>query len=576
MLSAESPTASPSFRLLVATLCVSITLGGQPGRNHLRDRQLADSDPNDPPVPTQFFDNESGGGFQMPQLPIFEDEDGDGMPDWLDFDMSDWSDIDWNNFPLENFDWGSANWNPEEWNSFLQSLLGGTGGNGLPPMEFCPILETAVGIGQGFGIAGDCSCEGGLGDGLSIECSFEECLEASVVCGSLGMNVTVDDSTGLVKTTACMDTALDQYEEICFSYQLDTPETSGTVFDLDVSCEASYGGNPCSCSMEDRCLSIDCSAYLPGAKMDTCQYLAFDQPNDAVSLMPRFEIFSDTFDGMFEFENIAWSNLDWGNLDWNNFDFAQVDWTNTDWTSTTWGSLFQNDMTQVEICPILTGRVLGLSEDMMGQGCSCEGELESGFNLLCSFEQQCISPPTGDTAISQNNLSETICGDLALDLAFDTVGSITGSLCVDFADDIHPTTCIDYSIPIANQESLPKCDAMYGDDRCECTIDEKLCVSIDCSMYEPTAVMDTCQILAIENQEDVVQLVPRFGIPSTSSVEEEGKDEGLNNGENTEDEIPGDSILSEANKLENANSGAASASSLAFAGLAGLFSALVL
>lgn len=577
--------------LLVSVLRVSNVMGGKPTevihreRHNLRDRQHRSlNDQGDPPVPTLFVGNGDGDG-SLGGFPVFEDEDGDGMPDWLDdmTGMPDWSNMDWDNFSLENFDWNNVNWNPDEWNGFLQSLLGGTNGGSLPPMEFCPILEGAVGIGQSFGLAGGCSCDGTLGNGLSIDCKFEECLEGSLVCGTVGLNVTVEDSTGLVKTTVCMDTALDQYEEICFSYQFDMTRASGNVFDMENSCTASYGNNPCSCTMEAMCLAIDCSAYLPGAKMDTCQALAFELPEDAVSLMPRFAIFNDSIDGIFNFENIDWLNLDWQNIDWNNFDFGQVDWTNVDWASTPWGSLFNNDMTQVDVCPILTGRVLGMPNDVLAEGCSCEGELTSGFNVLCSFEKQCVSPPTGEVAIARDASSSpaTICGDVALDLAFDNVGAVTGNLCVDFAEDVHPITCVDYSIPVAaDQENLPKCQATYGGDICECTIEQNLCVKIDCSMYEPTAVMDTCQILAIENQGDTEKLVPRFGIPSPAVEDEEAStapEETIQNeiaGENIKDETPSEKIISEANELES--SGALSTSMFVLASLAALLSALAL
>lgn len=485
----------------------AVTESKSPSSQHNEHRQLQE----------QLLEDQDGDGIPD-SLQLLEDQDGDGIPDWIDLTMPDWSNFDWSNvdwtgMSSETIDWSNIAWTPQAWGDFLQGLLGDTATTSL---DFCPILESAVGMGNSFGIAGKCLCEGSLGDGLSIDCNFEECVD-SLACGSIGLNFTFDDATGLVKTNACMNTTAEKYEEVCFSYQLEMSD-SANVFDLDRTCEASYGGKPCDCVMEGLCLAIDCSAYLPGAKMDTCQYLAFEEAGDATSLMPRFPIFNETFDGMFAFESINWTNLDWENLDWDNFGFDRVNWTDVDWSSTQWGSLFGNGMLQDQICPILSSEVLGMSDDVFGGGCSCTGEVESGFNILCSFGQQCVpTTPVDEVAVAKmdtSSLEYTICGDVAVDLTFDNVGSVSGNLCVDFADDIHPITCIDYAIPIADQETQPTCDATYGGEPCKCSIDESLCVKVDCSVYEPTATMDTCQLLALTKQDDIENLVPRFGIPS--------------------------------------------------------------
>lgn len=533
---------------------------------------------------TQVFEDENGDG--VPDMNIFDDKDGDGIPDWMDFEMPDWTNIDWDQFSFQDFDWKNIDWTPERWDNFLQGLKDGDVAESQP-LEFCPILEAAVGIGQSFGLAGDCSCESEVGNGLSIECGFEECLEPSVVCGSIGLNVTIDDDSGFVRTSVCVDTALGKYEEICFDYQLEAPYEMANIFDLEHTCEASYGGNPCKCEIEDYCLAVDCSAYLPGAKMDTCQYLSFDQAEDAKSLIPNFPIFNDTFDGVFEFESINWTNFDWDNLDWDNFGFDRVNWTNIDWEETFWGSLFPEDMPVVEVCPVLSSRVLRMSEDILERGCSCAGEQESGYNILCSFENQCAAPnDNGAIAISEVDPSNEaiMCGSVALDLGFGNVGSISGSLCVDFDEEIHPITCIDYSIPIADQESTPTCEATYGGQLCSCTIDEALCVQVDCSDFEKTAVMDTCQVLSLEGLQDLEKLIPEFGIPMPIVDEEEetavsekveetyGADGSPSDAPRVGEEPLEDSIAS-ANELESSES---SCATRAIFGIVAVFASLAI
>jgi hypothetical protein len=443
------------------------------------------------------------------------------MPDWTD---------------LGNFDWNTMEWTSESWQTFLQTMNGGTASGGDALLEICPIVEFVIGIGQEYGIAGDCSCQEVQGGNLTIQCGFQDlCLEGDTVCASAGLNFTVDQGSGSVNTSVCMEVSDVELPEVCFSYQMDSVDagSTGAVFEVVQTCDASYGGKPCKCDIQDDlCLLVDCSAYLPGATMDTCQQLAFDNTQDAISMIPPFNVFDRVVNGSFAFESIDWGTIDWNNIDWQNFGFDRVNWTSMDWPSLTWGSIFPTDMTVVDICPILTQYVLGMDEELSGD-CACDGELESGFSVLCSFEKQCTENGANDAiAISQTDSlpSTEICGDIVLDLGFDGVGSVSGNLCVDFEEDIHPTTCIEYSIPIADQESLPTCTATYGSDPCECTIDQNLCVKVDCSAHEETAVMDQCQILNAQKVRDVELLIPRFDIPSPAA--EDGEEE------NTEGTIP--------------------------------------
>lgn len=470
------------------------------GGHHLRQLQ----EPN-------AFDN-----YEAP--PWFgggQEENGDGTPGrWT---MPDWSNVDWNDFSLENFDWEGIEWTSEAWEDFMRNVQ-----DAADSVDVCPILEVAVGIGQAFGIAGDCTCEGGQGQPLSIECGFKDlCLTGDVLCASAGLNFTMDSGTGSVVTSACLDPSIAGYEEICFSYKMERASGQsgfGSIFDLEHSCNASYGDQPCKCEMEDDlCLMLDCSAYLPGAKMDTCQQLAFDNAEDSITLMPRFEVFDERFNGYFDFESIDWLNLDWNNIDWQNFGFAQINWTSIDWPTLSWDTIFNNDMTAVDVCPILTQRVLGMDDSVLSS-CGCNGNLTAGFNVQCSFAKQCaVESPAQLVAIAEieSFASADLCGDVDISFAFDGVGAIASKLCVDFANDVHPATCIEYSIPIADLESPPVCKATYGTDVCKCTIDQSMCVTVDCTAFEATAVLDQCQVLTLQDDNDLQSLIPRFAIPSS-------------------------------------------------------------
>ena len=486
-------------RLVIASLCVSAALGVSRSYTSLRKHRQLNS----------FFQDSDGNGIRA----LFNVQGG-----------TDEKSLDWNQFRVQDFNWSKIDWTPNTWNNFLQSLKSDNT-TGTIASEFCPVLEAAVGIGQSFGLAANCSCDGKVGDRLSIDCDFDKCLGTSFFCGLVGLDFTFANDTGLVKTSVCVDTALDQYEEICFAYELLAPDIMNNIFNLEQRCEASYGGNPCTCSISDFCLAIDCSAYLPGAQMDTCQHLSFDQAADATSLIPHFSIFNDTFNDTFQFGNINWTNLDWAHLDWNNFGFEKVNWTGADWGSTFWGSLFPPKIPLAEVCPILTGRVLRMNEDVFGGGCSCAKEQERGYNVNCFFQHECARVKDGGAvALSHAGGSgtATVCGNVTLDFGFHSVGSINGSLCVDLDQDIHPVTCIDYAIPIADQATVPTCGATYGGQSCNCTIDKNLCVKVNCSSYDPTAVMDTCQVLSVAGLKDVGKLIPDFGIPDTPSPSPSG------------------------------------------------------
>jgi len=455
--------------------------------------------------------------------------------------------------------WEGKEWTSDSWQDFLNNI---TATADPTTVSVCPIVELAMGIGEAFGVAGGCTCvedDGGEvtsnGNFLQIQCAFQDlCLDngdtsmtmttttgdnSAALCASAGLNFTVEEGTGAVTTAVCLDFPVDVMAEVCFSYQLEVGSDN-----LAQSCSATYDGKACQCQIgpDDLCLLVDCSAYLPGAKIDSCQQLAFVDTEDALSLIPEFDVFDGFMNGTFVFESIDWNAIDWNNIDWTNFGFDQVNWTSMDWPSLTWGSVFSNVTDSVDICSILTQEVLGMDDEIVGS-CTCSGDLTSGFNVRCSFEKQCAGPVAVDdgvVAIARESSSLVpssgeICGDVVLDLGFEgTVGSVNGNLCVDFAEDVHPTTCIEYSIPIADLTSLPTCTATYGGQPCNCVIDENLCVAVDCSEYEETAVMDQCQILSVDETtttEVQSMLVPKFSIPSAVTDVEEGP---------SDEQVPGD------------------------------------
>jgi hypothetical protein len=341
-------------------------------------------------------------------------------------------------------------------------------------------------MGESFGIAGGCSCDGDIATGLGIRCAFEdECVDEIGICGSLALNFTLGETAGAVSVSVCVEFEDDEYMETCFSYGIDLANSDSQT------CTASYGGKDCDCEIDNNfCLSLNCEAYLPGATIDTCQQLQMVGFDDATTFVPRFEIFDPNFAG-FNFENINLENIDWENLDVTNFDLDMIDWQNTDWNNTQWSDLFSVNVNEDVVCPTLQ-RAIDMSEGFAGN-CDCG---EGGFDIDCSFEEVCTDA--------------SLCGSVNLNFGFDNVGAVDGKACVDFSNDEHLQTCFSYVIPFADSTSLPTCEATYGGDQCSCEIDENFCVKIDCSEFEPTAVTDSCQIISLEDSDDGQMMVPQF------------------------------------------------------------------
>jgi len=156
-----------------------------------------------------------------------------------------------------------------------------------------------IGMATGFAVKANCDCYGNFQSGIGVTCSFDQCAIGSKVCGSVDLGFDFGQD-GMIQGTACVDLSFDQYEDTCYSYTIDVRDffagrrRQGS--DNIQSCEASYGNNQCECTIDDTfCLSIDCTPYLPGGKMDTCQILSMIRPDDIANWFPNFETFLPGF-----------------------------------------------------------------------------------------------------------------------------------------------------------------------------------------------------------------------------------------------------------------------------------------
>merc|ERR1712107_395729 len=85
--------------------------------------------------------------------------------------------------------------------------------------------------------------------------------------------------------------------ETCFSYEIDMRNNNNGENDAS-TCEASYGGNQCDCMIDGNfCLTIDCTPFLEGGKMDTCQMLSMINADDVANWFPNFDAFLPGFEG---------------------------------------------------------------------------------------------------------------------------------------------------------------------------------------------------------------------------------------------------------------------------------------
>lgn len=223
----------------------------------------------------------------------------------------------WLNDTIVNTDWSNEN----AWMDWFTSLSSES--QLLDNFDICPLLETAVGMGQAFGIEANCRCTGNMTTSMKLSCAFDQCVDTSTIvdeitaeatsrqadsagtrCGSIGLNITFGGNSGTVTTTVCADFPNEQYRETCFSYEVSMIPGSPPK----QSCTASYGGLECDCSIDNTfCLNVNCSSYLPGAALDTCQVLSMQDEKDLMSWLPQFQVFASDFAlGTFRWTSISW------------------------------------------------------------------------------------------------------------------------------------------------------------------------------------------------------------------------------------------------------------------------------
>ncbi|KAL3933561.1 MAG: hypothetical protein SGBAC_010345 [Bacillariaceae sp.] len=411
------------------------------------------------------------GDFDWPDSwPSFSD----GNVDWENF-------TSWIDFDFDNFTWDLINWDNSTWDNFLGDM-----DLNNPDVDFCSILETAVGIGKGFGIEGDCRCKETNDGDIAIGCDFQnECYNSSALglCGEVSLNYTMRDD---ISVSACVDFENDSYPEVCFDYAYNMSGQGAHT------CSASYGGNACECSLDGFCLNLDCSAFLPGAKFDSCQLLETVTEGDIVSWLPEFPAFGDNFSQVFD--NIDWEVIDWVNLDTDNFNVGEIEW-GSNAKERRFGDIIKVDPADDLMCPILETFIGMSTEFSSAGGCTCgasDGE-ESGLAMDCKFENACVD--------------ENTCASIGISFEFVRLGGVQTEACVNFANDGHPETCFAFEVDVA-ETSAPSCFATYGGKQCKCSI-EDLCVAVDCSEHESTAVVDTCQQIDFGNI-DPISLIPRF------------------------------------------------------------------
>jgi len=161
----------------------------------------------------------------------------------------------------------------------------------------CTLIEMGIGMASGFAVKANCDCYGNILSGMEVLCSFDQCAIGAKVCGSVDLGFEFGRD-GKIQGTACVDLSFDKYEDTCYSYIIDMRSLFGRGSNGDTqSCMATYGENQCACTIDDTfCLSIDCTPYLPGGKMDTCQMLSMMGSGDSGNWFPNFETFRPDFE----------------------------------------------------------------------------------------------------------------------------------------------------------------------------------------------------------------------------------------------------------------------------------------
>lgn len=386
-------------------------------------------------------------------------------------------------------------------------------------LDICSFVEGVIGMGDSFGVTANCECTGDWNSGLKFQCNFDECAPGSNVCGTVDLGITLGGIDGPIKMEACADFENDEYKRSCFSYQLETENG------LDQTCQATYGGQDCECSIENGiCLKTDCSRYVPGASIDTCQSLSMSDATDTQNFFPDFDIFQEDFQ-LFA-EKVPWANLDFNNLDSDNFDVANVQWDNfLNTANETWMDLIGDNPTfgGVEglsegVCTLMY-QAVNLSQDLGTESsCTCGyDESSSALKLSCDFQEACT------------NEDDPLCGSASVDLTYDSLMKISADVCIQYLD--FPETCYSYGIPFAEVAGLNMpafsrdCSARYGGEgnNCRCTIDENSCLQVDCTDFEPLAVTDQCQVVGFDDAaEDPSTVLLNFKTPTGNDVVSDG------------------------------------------------------
>jgi hypothetical protein len=200
---------------------------------------------------------------------------------------------------------------------------------------------------------------------------------------------------------------------------------------------------------------------------------------------------------------IPWANLDWDNLDFDNFNVSAIEWSTPDWASQSWMDIIGvggEGGISPGVCTFMSMAV-ELTEQLGALG-SCTCDETNGLEMSCNFTEICAETDAD------------VCGTIQMTLDFDTLSAVNNTVCIDYSEDIHPTTCFSFEIPVAAQNFVPGCNATYGEQGdCKCTIDENFCIVVDCSEFEPTAVTDTCQFVGLGGQAEAKGLMLAFAAP---------------------------------------------------------------
>jgi hypothetical protein len=431
------------------------------------------------------------------------------------WELPDWAQ-DWVDNTFGEVDWSS----PTAWQDWWDGMVA-NGDNMADNIDICPVLEMAIGIGQAFGIAANCTCDGDLATSLQIACSFQQCLPVTdiieavterqqtaenAVCGNVSLNFTLggDNVPGSVATSVCADFPDQMFQDTCFSYTMAVMDNNS----VKQTCAASYGGQPCECSIEDgMCLNLNCSSVLPGAAMDTCQWLQMDTERDFLSWIPQWDVFDGNF--TLNADMIPWQSLDWDHLDWDLFNVTAIEWSSPEWLTESWTNLVGNVTQGVSegVCTFMESAVQ-LTEQLGVEGsCKCGTTVSNGLVIDCDFSEICLDNGVGSVG------PEPLCAGVNMTLNYDNLAGVDNEVCMDFLGDTHPLTCFSYTIPFADDSMEPSCSATYGDGQCQCSIDENFCILVDCSEFEPSAVMDTCQIVDLGGAVEAQRFMLPFQVP---------------------------------------------------------------